>query len=294
MAQKKQSKNVPLLAIVGETASGKSELSLQLAQQLNGEIIAADAMTVYRGFDIGTAKPSEGEQKVVPHHLLDISDASQPFNVAMFKQLACAAIQEISARGKLPVLVGGTGLYIDSILFDYEFRSQPPSGFREKLEKMSLAELVRLAQDKHYDLTNIDTRNRRRLIRLIEADGRSPQKRPARNNTVVVGITLPREKLRARVEARVDTMISRGLADEVKDLSQRYGWGVEPMRSIGYREWQAYFLGQKSLEETREEIIIHTMQLAKKQRTWFRRNEGIHWVNNISEGVEYTTTLMNK
>lgn len=287
-------KNTPMVVIVGETASGKSALSLQLSQQLNGEIIAADAMTIYRKFDIGTAKPSEDEQALVPHHLLDIIDASEQFSVARYKPLAQKAVEDIAKRNKLPILVGGSGLYVDSILFDYNFRSHSDAVYRQELEGKDLDDLLKLAQKKNLDVAGVDTRNKRRVIRLIETNGQTAKRSPLRQNTLVVGLSLDRELLKIRVEERVDTMLQQGLEKEVRSLSQQYGWGVEPMRSVGYREWQDYFTGGKTIDVVKNEIITHTMQLAKKQRTWFKRNSGIKWMNNFTEAVEYTTTLLNK
>lgn len=294
MSENQPVKNVSMVAIVGETASGKSALSLQLYQQFDGEIITADAMTVYSKFDIGTAKPSKDEQALVPHHLIDIIDASEQFSVARYKQLAQKAIKDITERNKLPILVGGSGLYIDSILFDYNFRSHSNATYRQKLEGKDLDDLLKLAHTKNLDVTSIDIHNKRRVIRLIETNGQIAKRSPLRQNTLVIGLSLDRESLKKRVEERVDAMLQKGLENEVRSLSQQYGWGVEPMRSVGYREWQDYFMGNKTIDVVKNEIITHTMQLAKKQRTWFKRNSSIKWVNNFTEAVEYTTTFLNK
>lgn len=294
MEQNREVNNVPVVAVVGQTASGKSALALQLAQQFGGEIIAADAMTVYRSFDVGTAKPTRQEQHLVPHHMVDIVDASDTFTAADFKQLAEKAIKDISGRGKLSILVGGSGLYIDSILFDYDFRARPDSKLRETLNEQSLESLQKLIESKRLSTEGIDMYNKRRLIRLIESAGQQTPRKPLRSNTIVIGIDIAPDQLRLHVRARTEAMFEQGLADEARKLSRLYGWEAAPMRSIGYREWQGYFLKQKTIEQVKNDIIIHTMQLAKKQRTWFKRNEGIHWVNNITEAVEYTTTILNK
>jgi len=286
---------VPIIAVVGFTASGKSTLGMQLAKRFNGEIIAADAMTVYRNFDIGTAKPTQKEQSEIQHHLLDIINASSKFSAAEFKQRAEEAIEDIASRGKIPILVGGSGLYIDSILYDYDFRAPPPNTrIRLELNTKTLDELVAIAGSKGLSIENIDIHNKRRLIRLIESEGSIPVQRPLRQNVLVLGINMPKETLRKRVEARVSAMLAQGLEDEVRHLSRQYGWRVEPMRSIGYREWQGYFAGSQTLDDVKKAIITHTMQLAKKQRTWFKRNTSIEWVNNFNESVEYTTTFLNK
>ncbi len=287
----------PLVVIVGETASGKSGLAFELAQKFDGEIICADSWTVYKDFDIGTAKPSAREQVLVSHHLLDVANAQDGFNAVIFQQLALTAIDNITARGKMPILVGGTGLYIDSIIYDYEFLAAPPVGMREELNKLSLDELVTKAKEQGLPLQGIDTRNKRRVIRLIENEGRLPSRKPLRNNTLILGMQVPREDLLSRIERRVDSMISAGLQKEVKSLAEQYGWDAEPMKGIGYWQWKDYFLGEQSLDETRAKIIKGTMDLAKRQRTWFKRNESIQWLvteDKQSDAVELVTTFLNK
>jgi len=298
----------PLVVIIGETASGKSALALQLAQQFNGELICADSWTVYKGFDIGTAKPSPQERKLVPHHLLDVADPQQGFSAVEFQRLAQAAITDITARGKLPIMVGGTGLYIDSVLYEYQFLPPPAPEVRAALEASSLEELLEQAGERQLDLSGIDVRNKRRVIRLLENNGAQPQRADLRDHTLVLGIVTDREHLRERITKRVDAMLAAGLETEVKQLSQRYGWEAEPMKGIGYREWRAYFEPEssaagydgQSLEQTRQRIISASMQLAKRQRTWFRNarytgNDCIHWVqapNTYEQSVAYTTTFL--
>ncbi len=283
----------PLLVIVGETASGKSALAMELARQFDGEIISADSWTVYRGFDIGTAKPSEADQREVPHHLLDITDAKDGFSAVLFKRLAEQVIEEIGARGKVPILVGGTGLYIDSVLYDYGFLAPADPERRDQLNDMTLPALLQLAKDLGLDTGTVDERNKRRVIRLIENMGAEPTRQPLRENTLVLGVRIPRDQLEARVTERVDGMLAAGLEDEVRELAGQYGWDVEPMKGIGYREWEPYVAGTQDLAQTRERIIRATLQLAKRQRTWFRRNNSIHWVNDRSKAVDITTTLLN-
>lgn len=287
----------PLLVIVGETASGKSSLAHELAKKFDGEIISADSWTVYKDFDIGTAKPSGLERAMIPYHLLDVADAHGGFNAVVFQQLALAAIGGIERRGKLPILVGGTGLYIDSVIYEYQFLPPTDPELRKELNKLSLAEVLQRAEDRGLDTTGIDLRNKRRVIRLIENQGLRPSKKALRENTLILGLQVPRAQLRARVELRTDTMLLAGLEDEVRELADRYGWDVEPMKGIGYAQWKAYFEGTQSLEETREKIIKATMDLAKRQRTWFKRNESIHWLtteDKYTEAVDLATTFLNK
>ncbi len=284
----------PLVVIVGETASGKSRLAMLLAEQFNGEIVAADSWTVYRGFDIGTAKPSAEERARVPHYLLDIADPRVGFNAAEYKRLALAAIDDISDRGKLPILVGGTGLYIDSVLFDYSFLPHTAPEIRTELNSLSIEELIERACGAGLDTLGIDLRNKRRIIRLIETNGARADRAGLRRDTLVIGLQALGQGLRERVVTRVDAMIAAGLEDEVRGLVSKYGWGVEPMKGIGYREFHDYFDGTQTLGQTRERIVSATMSLAKRQRTWFKRNKGIHYISERAKAVDLVTTFLNK
>jgi tRNA dimethylallyltransferase len=282
-----------LLVIVGETASGKSDLALKVAKAYRGEIIAADSWTVYRGFDIGTGKPTITQQKAVKHHLIDVREPTDGFNAPMFKQMAEKAIDDIQKQGKLPILVGGTGLYIDSVLYDFGFLENSIPEERARLNGLELGSLIELAKQSGIDLSRIDIRNKRRVIRAIEAKGKRPTKKKLRAGTLIIGLQLPADKLRKGIEQRVDRMVQAGFAQEVKALSQKYGWDIEPMKGIGYREWQDYFEGSQSLEQTRQRIIAATNQLAKRQRTWFKRNPDIHWFGSAGQAYNYVAKILN-
>lgn len=286
--------NDQLLVIVGETASGKSAAGLEIAKKCNGEIIGADSWTVYREFNIGTAKPTKKELSEVPHHMFDIVNAPDGFNAALFKELANAAILDIQNRGKLPILVGGTGLYIDSVIFDYGFMPPGDPAERERRNALSIDDLLAEAEAEGVDLGNVDIRNKRRIIRALETGGQQPQIADLREHTTVLGIAVPREDLRDRITKRVDLMLSAGLEHEVQTLAQKYGWDVEPMKGIGYREWREYFEGSQTLAQCRERIISSTIKLAKRQRTWFRRNNSIQWASNREDLVDIATTVLNK
>lgn len=292
--------NGPLVAVVGETASGKSALALELARRFNGELVCADSWTVYKGFDVGTAKPSTEERREVRHHLLDVADPKQGFSVVEFQRLANEAIADIQQRGKLPIIVGGSGLYIDSVLYNYQFLPAPPASLRQELNQLSLQGLQRRAHEQGLDTAGIDMRNKRRIIRLIENNGLQPSKGELRDNTLLLGIAVDREHLRERVARRVDAMLTAGLEQEVKQLADRYGWEVEPMKGIGYREWYPYFNpeanSKQDVAQTRERIISSTMGLAKRQRTWFKRNDRIQWLqspNTMASSVELVTTFIS-
>lgn len=252
----------PLIAIVGETASGKSAAAIKLAKEINGEIICADSRTIYLGMDIGTAKPTLEEQKLVPHYLLDIVEPKQPFTVAEFKRLAQAAIDDIQDRGKLPILVGGSGLYIDSVIFDYQF--DPKDSERD----------------------DQNPRHRKH--------SQSKDRQHIRPNTIIIGLSLPPEVLKQRITKRVDEMVERGLIDEIKRLHDKYGEELLTIETPGYKAFREYIKGSISLDEAKALFIKNDMQLAKKQRTWFRRNKRIQWLTDPSKIVDIATTELNK
>jgi tRNA dimethylallyltransferase len=285
----------PLLVIVGETASGKTELAIQLAERLGGEIICADAWTVRQGVDIGTAKPSPEQQARVPHHVLDVVGPDEDFTAAVFKGLANEAIEDIAARGKLPIMVGGTGLYVDGVIYDFNFLPAGDRKAREELNKLSIAKLLERVRHAELDTTGIDTRNKRRLIRLIETKGMRPTRQPLRPNTYLIGLKTDRAELERRIVARLDDMLADGLEDEVRQLVERYGWDAEALKGIGYAQWKGYFEGRQSLPETRTKIIKATFEYAKRQRTWFKRNKSIHWFDtpvDTEEIVAAVTTFL--
>ncbi len=282
-----------LLVITGTTASGKSALALKIAQQFNGEIIAADSWTVYKQFDIGTSKPTITQQKVVEHHLIDVRQATDGFNAPLFQKMAERAIKNIQKRGKLPILVGGTGLYIDSLLYDFGFLPSVNADQRAKLNTMSLPELLEIAQIQNIDLTDIDIRNKRRIIRAIEAKGQKPTKKALRPNSLIIGLNPEPVELKLRIQQRTDRMLAAGLETEVRELSSRYGWEAEPMKGIGYREWREYFEGSQSLEDTKSRIVSATNNLAKRQRTWFKRSPDIQWFSSADAAYKAISAVLN-
>lgn len=290
-------KLAPLVVIVGETASGKSALAMALAKQFDGEIICADSWTVYKDFDIGTAKPSASDRAQVRHHLLDVTTADKGFSAPQFQRLALAAIDDIASRGKLAIMVGGTGLYTDSVIFNYSFLPPSSASERARLNSLPLAELLSIASKRNLSLATIDTRNKRRVIRLIENNGQLPSKSSLRPNTLMLGLMLARDELEAKITSRVDKMLAAGLEQEVKAIAGQFGWLAEPMKGVGYKEWQEYFEGTQMLANTRLRIIKSSLDLAKKQRTWFKRHKFIHWLANrdkLAEAVALVTTFLNK
>lgn len=282
-----------LLVIVGETASGKSALAMEIARKFRGEIISADSWQVYKKFDIGTAKPTQQERLQVRHHLIDVVEPEEGFSAPKFKELAKSAITQAQARSKLPILVGGTGLYIDSLIFDYNFLPRASESERKRLNGMSIDGLLSEARDKNINLQGIDLRNKRRLVRALESGGQKPAKSDFRPGTIIVGLLIDRQKLRQNVELRVKKMFGAGLPGEVEKLATDYGWDIEPMKGIGYKEFQDYFQGSQNLDEVRQRIISNTMNLAKKQRTWFKRNPSIQWFASPAEEYDYIYSILN-
>jgi len=284
----------PLIVIVGETASGKSDLALILSKQFNGEIISADSWSVYRGFDIGTAKPSIPEINEINHHLLDIVDPNDGFSAAEFKRLALIALDDIYAKGKVPILVGGTGLYVDSLIYDYSFLPASLKEDRTLYEKLSLNELVKMCKEFNYDTKYLDLGNKRRVIRLLENKGKRPTSKPLRDNTLILGIQVDPKQLAANIQNRTTQMLAEGLENEVKTLADKYGWEIEPMKGIGYREFRDYFENNISKRELIIRINRDTLKLVKKQKAWFKRNKSIQWYTNREKFVDSVTTFMNK
>lgn len=239
-------KIAPLVVIVGETASGKSALAMELAKQFDGEIICADSRTIYKGMDIGTAKPSKHDQSEVKHYLLDVVEPGQRYSAAQFKVDALKAIEDISNRGKLPIMVGGTGLYIDAVVFDYGFTG---------------GDLPR------------DPDNPRHISKDAPRD-----RDGLRQNTLLIGVSRDRLDLETRIEVRVRQMIEDGFANEVNNLLSKYGSDNEAMSGIGYRTFVKYVQGDITLDEAIAEFVRGDKSLAKRQRTWFKRNKSIHWI----------------
>lgn len=268
--------NSPLVVIVGPTASGKSDLAMQIAQQFNGEIICADSRTVYKNMDIGTAKPTIADRTKVVHHLLDVVTPLETFSAARFKELALRAIKEVSTKGKLPILVGGTGLYVDSVLYDYEFGPQADLAQRNKFELLSVDELKKKCLAKGLTLP-LNENNKRHLIRALELGGHAPLKKDVRKATIVVGITTNRDELRERISDRVNKMFTDGVLSEAAHLGQKYGWDNEAMKGGIYHLLHELLQGKLSQEQVKEQSVKSDMYLAKRQLTWFKRNSDIKW-----------------
>jgi tRNA dimethylallyltransferase len=283
--QKAHQADIPLLVIVGPTAVGKTVLAIALAQALGGEIVSADSRQVYRGMDIGTAKPSAAERAATPHHLIDVVDPNEEFSLALYQDLATAAIEAITARSRLPMLVGGTGQYLAALLEGWQIpRVAPQPELRAALEheaaQHGAATLhARLAQIDPAAAAGILPGNVRRVIRALEVHaltGRpiseQQQKQPPPYHTKTLWLTRPPADLYDRIDARVDAMLADGLLAEVRGLVERgYGWELPAMSGLGYREFQPYFTGQATLEDAITRLKFDTHAFARRQPGWFRR-----------------------
>lgn len=282
-----------LVVIVGQTASGKSALALDLARRFDGEIIAADSRTVYRGMDIGTAKPSLEDRKSIRHHLIDVVDLTTSFSAAEFKRLANAAIADIAGRGKLPILVGGTGLYVDAVIYDFQFRAPANPDLRKELEGLSVDELQTRLLEKGVPLP-VNDRNPRHLIRALETDGRVDGHGPLRPNTLVIGLRLDASLLRERIAKRIDAMVAQGLVGEVKRLAKWYGWDAPALQAPAYKAFRPFIEGAITLEAAKQQFARHDWQYARRQKTWFKRNGDIVWVGGAEEARMLVASFLNK
>ncbi len=296
-----------LLAIVGPTGIGKSRLALHLAQACQGEIVSADSRQVYRYMDIGTAKPSREERALVPHHLIDIVNPDEDFSLAQYQHLAYQAINDIHHRGKLPLLVGGSGLYVWAVLEGWKIPEVPPSTeFRRSLEEKvaggGLPELLKeLAEVDPVAVQRIDPRNVRRVIRALEVHqnagapiSRLQKKSPPPYQTLIIGLTAGRAELYRRIDARVDRMIEQGMVEEVKKLvDMGYGFGLPAMTGIGYKQIGMFLRGELTLESAIQQIKFETHRFVRHQYNWFRLNDKrIRWFDIQGESESEITTLV--
>ncbi len=284
---------IPLLSVVGPTAVGKTDLAVRLALELDGEVVNADSRQVYRHMDIGTAMPTPEQRSLVPHHLVGILDPEQPFGLSIFMDLAGRAIRDIHQRGKLPILVGGTGQYVWSLLEGWKVPRVPPNrALRQRLDEEASVHgpeplFRRLLEVDPQAGNTVDGRNPRRVIRALEvyeATGEPPSsfraKGPSPYELCVVGLTLDRQNLYRRIDARVDSMMEQGLVRETQMLiAMGYAPELPSMSSVGYRELALHLSSQLDLAEAVQRIKYATHRLARRQLTWFRAGDArIRWV----------------
>ncbi len=281
----------PLVVIVGPTASGKTALALELARRYNGEIICADSRTVYKGMDIGTAKPSSAERAEIPHHIIDIVAPDQTFTAAEFKRRALIWIDDITIRGKLPIMVGGTGLYIDGVIFDYAFLPPVPPEERAELEAMSIEQLQAEITSRGIAMPE-NSKNKRYLVRALETNGEIPVRKGLRRNTLIIGLEVGREELKGRLTARVNEMVENGFIDEVKALGAKYGWNAPGLQAPGYKAFRQYIEHSITLDEAKNQFVQNDFALAKRQRTWFRRNPQIQWFASPASALAFISNWL--
>lgn len=295
------SRNKPLIVILGPTASGKSRIALKLAEEFGGEIISADSREVYKEANIGIAKPASLERKKIPHHLIGIVKPDQDFNVAIYKQKAIKAIKKIQNKNKLPILTGGTGLYIKAVVQNIQFPEvKPHPQLRKKLNQKDINQLFKIYKELDpQGAKHIDKNNKRRLIRAIEVSkisGRSFWEQRGKGEslfeTLKIGIKLPELELNQRIKDRVEQMFKLGLEEEVRKLVRKYGWKAPVLQSIGYQEWKEYFEGKITKKEVKSLIQRHTIQFAKRQITWFKSDPQINWIKTYPEAKKLVNEFL--
>lgn len=283
-----------VIVIVGPTAIGKTELSLKLAKDLNGEIISGDSMQVYKGLDIGTAKASKEEQEMVPHHLIDIIEMTEDYTVSDFQTKARSLIEDITSRGKVPIIVGGSGLYIQSVLYDYQFPNEArdeavTKELEKEVESKGIEPLYnRLKEIDPKQADKIHPNNHRRVIRAVEiyettgltmTEIQERQKVTPLYEVQFIGLEMDRALLYERINQRIDIMVQNGLIAEVSKVFENVDQTSQAMSGIGYKEFIPYFRGESSLHECMDALKKNSRRFAKRQYTWFKNKMDIPWYN---------------
>ena len=293
-----------LIVIVGPTASGKTELSIEVAKKFNGEIISGDSMQVYQGMDIGTAKVTTEEMEGIPHYMIDILPPDASFSAYEFKKRAEKYIKDITRRGKVPIIAGGTGLYIQSLLYNYAFEDESISEDKMKQVKLKLKELEHLNNNKlHEYLASFDKEsakdihpnNRKRVLRAIEyylktkkllSSRKKVQQFTENYDTLLIGIEMSRKTLYSRINKRVDIMLDHGLFREVQQLVEQGYESCQSMQAIGYKELIPVINGQMIYEDAVNDLKQHSRQYAKRQMTWFKNKMSVHWLNKENMSLQ--------
>ncbi|CAM3800971.1 tRNA (adenosine(37)-N6)-dimethylallyltransferase MiaA [Bacillus luti] len=291
--------------IIGPTAVGKTKLSIDLAKALNGEVISGDSMQIYRTMDIGTAKVTKEEMDGIPHYMVDIKDPEDSFSVAEFQERVRKHIREITERGKLPIIVGGTGLYIQSVLFDYQFTDDAGDViYREQMEKIALERGVEYVHKKLQEVDpesaeRIHANNVRRVIRALEifhttgekmSEQIEKQEKELLYDVSLIGLTMDRAMLYDRINLRVDLMMEQGLLEEVEGLYNRGVRDCQSIQAIGYKEIYDYFENRVSLEEAVSQLKTNSRRYAKRQLTWFRNKMDVTWFD-VTDGEKASEIL---
>lgn len=286
-----------IIVICGPTASGKTKLGIELANRINGEIVSCDSMQIYKEMDIGTAKPTKQEQKEAVHHLIDFIEPDKRYSVADFKKDATNEIEKILKRGKNPILVGGTGLYINSLIYNIEFKEEKTDiEYRNKMEKLETEKLYEQAKKIDETATlKVSEKDRKRLIRILEiyhSTGKTKteleieSRKELKYDYKIFVLNMNRDELYERINKRVDTMISEGLIEEVRNLIQKYEVFPTAMQGLGYKEVVEFLNGNLTKEEMVEKIKQESRRYAKRQLTWFRQYKDAIWLEaNSSDNV---------
>lgn len=278
--------NNRVIAVVGATASGKTSYAIELAKKINGEIISADSRLVYKGMDIGTAKPTIDEMQEIPHYMIDVVEPEYNYSVGLYVKEAKKHITDIISRGKVPIVAGGTGLYFRVLLENYDLPDvKPDYELRKELSSYSYEELLEMLTKLDEKAANsVEKNDKKKLIRYIEIIKLAGKPldlvrgvKEKEFNVEWVGLNFPREILYDRINKRVDFMIEQGLIDETKKLLQKHGRISNITDTIGYREVLSYLDGELSLDEAKDKLKQNTRNYAKRQLTWFRKNEQINW-----------------
>ncbi|WP_246939711.1 tRNA (adenosine(37)-N6)-dimethylallyltransferase MiaA [Bacillus pinisoli] len=290
-----------LVVIIGPTAVGKTKLSIELAKKFNGEIISGDSMQIYRSMDIGTAKVKPSEMEGIIHHLINCKEPTEAYSAAEFQHDVRAVIHDITKRGKLPIIVGGTGLYIQSVIYDYHFSDRGSNEkVRQELEKEVELKGIEVLMDRLKILDpksaeKIHPNNHRRVIRALEvyittgkpmSDFMEEQEDELLYDLALIGLTLERELLYSRINQRVDQMVDEGLFQEVRSLYDKGIRDVQSIQAIGYKELYQYFDGFISYEESIELLKRNSRRYAKRQLTWFRNKMDVNWFDLTNEAYE--------
>lgn len=278
-----------LLAIVGPTASGKTGLAVTIAKELGGEIIAADSRTVYKGLDIGTAKPTKAEQEGIVHYGFDLVGPGESFSVADFKTYAETKIKDIRDRGKVPIVVGGTGLYIDALLYDFSL-APPNNELRQELDSKGILELQKMIIDASLTMPQ-NIQNKRHLIRTLEKGKTETARKELAPGTVIIGLNPEKEVLQKRITERARTMLDAGVLDEVAWGLTHYGLESEAMTGGVYRIYRDVVWGNLEKDQAVNLFVTSDMQLAKRQMTWFKRNPDITWFASAEAAYDWFHSL---
>ena len=281
-----------VLTIIGPTAVGKTAFGIECARSFDGEIISGDSIQIYKGLDIGSAKPTQEELSMAKHHLISIIDPKGNYSVRQFQQLARECIDQISSEGKLPIIVGGTGLYIKAAIYDYVFYEEQEED--EQFEDLSNQQLYELLKEKDpAALEKIHINNRKRLVRALNiynkhrtgiSQIKAQQQHKPLYDCLIIGLTVQRDELYRRIDDRVDLMIKDGLLEEIGSLlKQGVTFEDQCMQGIGYKEWKGYFDGTKSLEECVDQIKRNSRHFAKRQYTFFQNQLDVRWFYDLTE-----------